>query len=402
MTDKLHRLVGALPCSVNPFASGIGGIVAWGPEEASAVRQVLVELDPTVATADKSSIQEQFNATQSEAFRTRELLKMLSNKELAVQLSPEQSASFSLSSFTPALQTAVLAQLRSEQLDIRAKHAKFNAEISRRQAEINTVQASIAKLQITIPMAQTREADFKNLVGEGFISSHAKQDKTRERVELERDLATQGARLVEAQSALAETQHAQAAWQAETVRTLSDRQALASTKLSQLQAEQNKANQKEKQTQLTAPVAGIIQQLAIHSVGGVVTSAQPLMIVVPQADAASATVTAEVTIANQDIGFVNPGQMAEVKFETFSYTKYGTVKAKVDIVTADAVTDEKRGSYYPATLTLSQKDMLIDGKRVNLSPGMNITAEIKTGQRRVIEYLLSPIQNAGQTSLRER
>ena len=113
-------------------------------------------------------------------------------------------------------------------------------------------------------------------------------------------------------------------------------------------------------------------------------------------------VTAEVTIANQDIGFVNPGQAAEVKFETFSYTKYGTVKAKVDIVTADAVTDEKRGSYYPATLTLSQKDMLIDGKRVNLSPGMNITAEIKTGQRRVIEYLLSPIQNAGQTSLRER
>ncbi len=169
-----------------------------------------------------------------------------------------------------------------------------------------------------------------------------------------------------------------------------------------MQAEQNKANQKEKQTQLTAPVAGIIQQLAIHSVGGVVTSAQPLMIVVPQADAASATVTAEVTIANQDIGFVNPGQTAEVKFETFSYTKYGTVKAKVDIVTADAVTDEKRGSYYPATLTLSQKDMLIDGKRVNLSPGMNITAEIKTGQRRVIEYLLSPVQRAGSESFKER
>ena len=143
--------------------------------------QVLVELDPTVATADKSSIQEQLYATLSEAFRTRELLKMLSNKELSVQLTPEQSASFSSGSFTPALQTAVLAQSRSEQLDIRAKHAKFNAEISRRQAEIYTVQAGISKLQTTIPMAQTREADFKNLVGEGFISSHATQDKTRER-----------------------------------------------------------------------------------------------------------------------------------------------------------------------------------------------------------------------------
>ena len=117
-------------------------------------RQVLVEQQSTVATADKSSIQEQFNASQSEAFRTRELFKTLSNKELIAQLPREQIASFSLSLFTPALQTAVLAQLRSEQLDIRAKHAKFNAEISRRQAEINTVQASIDKLQATIPMAQ--------------------------------------------------------------------------------------------------------------------------------------------------------------------------------------------------------------------------------------------------------
>jgi hemolysin D len=112
--------------------------------------------------------------------------------------------------------------------------------------------------------------------------------------------------------------------------------------------------------------------------------------------------TAEVSIANQDIGFVNAGQMAEVKLETFSYTMYGTVQAKVDVVTADAVTDEKKGSYYPATLTLSQKDMLIDGKRIALSPGMNITAEIKTGQRRIIEFLLSPVQRAGAESLRER
>ena len=71
-------------------------------------------------------------------------------------------------------------------------------------------------------------------------------------------------------------------------------------------------------------------------------------------------------------------------------------------MTADAVTDEKKGSYYPATITLAQSDMLIDGKRVKLSPGMNITAEIKTGQRRVIEYLMSPVQRAGSESLRER
>ena len=230
------------------------------------------------------------------------------------------------------------------------------------------------------------------------MSSHATQDKTRERVELERDLATQRARLQEALSTFKETEQAKAAYKAETVRTMSDRHAQASTKHSQLQTDASKASQRERQTQLTAPVDGIVQQLAIHSVGGVVTSAQPLMIVVPD----SLTVTAEVTIANQDIGFVNAGQMAAVKLETFPYTRYGTVEAKVDVVTADAVTDDKKGSYYPATLTLSQKDMLIDGKRIPLSPGMNITAEIKTGQRRVIEFLLSPVQRAGNESLRER
>ena len=133
-------------------------------------------------------------------------------------------------------------------------------------------------------------------------------------------------------------------------------------------------------------------------VGCVVTAAQALMIVVPD----SATVTAEVSVANLDIGFVNAGQKAEVKLETFPYTKYGTVSATVGVVTADAVTDEKRGSYYPATLTLAKRSMNIDGKQVAISPGMNVTAEIKTGERRVIEYLLSPIQRAGSESLRER
>jgi hemolysin D len=359
--------------------------------------QVLVELDPTMASADKASVQEQLKAQASEVLRTQALLKSLSHQQLPTPVLSGLAA-YSVYKQDKSLLQSTQAQLLSEWQDIRAKLAKLDAEASRHQAEMATVKATMAKLEATVPMAQAREADFKKLVDQGYISSHATQDKTRDRVELERDLATQGARLAEAQSTLRETEQAKAAFRAETIRTLSDRQAQASTKHSQLQAEQTKAGQRERQTQLTSPVDGVVQQLAIHSVGGVVTSAQPLMMVVPDRP----NVTAEVSIANQDIGFVNAGQMAAVKLETFSYTKYGTVEARVDVVTADAVTDEKKGSYYPATLTLSQKDMLIDGKRIALSPGMNITAEIKTGKRRIIEYLLSPVQRAGMESLRER
>lgn len=347
--------------------------------------QVLVELDPTMATADKTSVQEQLNAAISEEQRTGALLQAMHKGK---------APSFDKRQLDPSMQ----ALLQSEWQDISAKLAKFDAEITRRQAEMATVRETIAKLEATVPMAQNREQDFKRLVTEGFISNHATQDKTRERVELERDLATQRAKLVEAQSTLKETQQSKAAYQAEARRQLNDRNAQAATKRQQLQADRSKASQRERLTQLTAPVTGVVQQLAIHSVGGVVTSAQPLMIVVPD----SATVTAEVTVANQDIGFVNAGQAAEVKLETFPYTKYGTVGATVAVVTADAVTDEKKGSYYPAILTLNQKSMDIDGKRIALSPGMNITAEIKTGQRRIIEFLLSPVQRAGSESLRER
>ena len=346
--------------------------------------QLLIELDPTMASADKASVQEQLKAAISEELRTAALLAGLATGQ-APRLGKSSDA-------------ATRTQLESEWQDIQAKLAKLDAEIARRQAEMATVKEAIAKLEETVPLARAREADFKRLVDQGYISGHATQDKTRERIELERDLATQRARLMESQAMLRESEQARAAFRAETTRQLTDRNAQATTRRQQFSADHSKASQRERLTQLTAPVDGVVQQLAIHTTGGVVTTAQPLMIVVPD----SPTVTAEVTIANQDIGFVNAGQMTTVKLDTFTYTRYGTVEATVDVVTADAVTDEKKGSYYPAILTLSQKEMDIDGKRVPLSPGMTLTAEIKTGKRRVIEYLLSPVQRAGNESLRER
>jgi len=150
--------------------------------------------------------------------------------------------------------------------------------------------------------------------------------------------------------------------------------------------------------QLSAAVAGTVQQVAIHTEGGVVTPAQVLMVIVPK----DADMTAEVVIDNKDIGFVNAGDTAQVKLETFPFTRYGTIEATVKSVTADAVNDEKRGAIFPATLALRRSTIDVDGKRINLAPGMNVTAEIKTGKRRVIEYLLSPVQKTLHESLGER
>lgn len=149
---------------------------------------------------------------------------------------------------------------------------------------------------------------------------------------------------------------------------------------------------------LSAPVDGTVQQLAVHTVGGVVTPAQPLMVIVPKDN----PIEVEAYVENKDIGFVNEGQEAVVKVETFPFTRYGTIAARVTHVSNDAVNDEKRGLVFPARVNLARATIQVENKRVNLSPGMAVTVEVKTAQRRVIEYFLSPLLQYSDESLRER
>jgi hemolysin D len=363
--------------------------------------QVLVELDATNAAADGASVQEQLSMAISEERRTTALMKALrtgTSPSVALRPLPLGEGRGEGRGAATQHQSRDTTQLQAEWSDITAKLGKLDAEQARRQAELATVRELIKKLEATLPIAKLREADFKSLADQGFMSSHAGQDRTRERIEQERDLATQQARLVEAQAALRESENTRSAYVAETQRALSDRQAHAASKRQQFTQERSKTEQRSRLTQMTAPVAGTVQQVAIHTEGGVVTPAQVLMVIVPK----DAEVTAEVVVDNKDIGFVNAGQAVAVKLETFPFTRYGTVEAKVKSVTADAVNDEKKGAIFPAVLSLGQSSINVDGKRIALSPGMNVTAEIKTGKRRVIEYLLSPIQKTVTESLGER
>jgi hemolysin D len=150
--------------------------------------------------------------------------------------------------------------------------------------------------------------------------------------------------------------------------------------------------------QLTSPVAGTVQQLTVHTVGGVVTPAQAVMVIVPRDN----PLEVEAFIENKDVGFVKPDQDAELKIETFQYTKYGTLHAQVTSVSHDAINDEKRGLIYSTRVKMDKATINVDGTDVNLSPGMAVSVEIKTGKRRVIEYFLSPLLQYGHESLRER
>lgn len=122
------------------------------------------------------------------------------------------------------------------------------------------------------------------------------------------------------------------------------------------------------------------------------------MVVVPQDE----PLDVEALVENKDIGFVEAGQEAEIEIETFPYTKYGTIHGEAKHVSSDAIQDAKKGLIYSSRVKLAKPTVEVENKPVNLSAGMAVTVEIKTGKRRVIEYFLTPLIQHTSESLRER
>jgi hemolysin D len=299
----------------------------------------------------------------------------------------------------PAAQLAEARRLYDGQLaEYRAKAANFDAELGKRGAELASNQALVRKLEQTLPLARQRADDYKALLAEEVVSQHQWLEREQQRIEQEGDLANLRGRIQEGEAALRATRTQAAALQAETARAALDLVNEAQQKLAGLAQDHIKAETRARQLRLLAPVDGVVQQLAVHTVGGVVTPAQPLMVVVPR----EPTVEVEAFLENKDIGFVKDGQRAEVKVEAFEYTRYGTVPAQVQHVSSDAVQDEKKGLIYTMRVALDRATLQVEDKALPLSPGMAVTVEVKTGRRRVIEYYLSPLLQHVDESLNER
>lgn len=352
--------------------------------------QVLIELDATTAAADSERLRSEALAARFEALRAQALLAALANG-LPPRLEP-------LADTDANRLVDEQSQATGQYQEYQARQLQLQAEITRRRAELQATQDQVAKLEQTAPIARQRAQDYQRLVKENFISRHGYLEREQARIEQEQDLATSRSRVAEIRAALMEAQRQQATLAAETRRQLLDQLNLASQKAASLQQEWVKADQRGRLMYMTAPVAGTVQQLAVSTVGGVVTPAQPLMVIVPKDN----VLEVEAMLPNKDVGFVNPGQDAEVKVETFPFTKYGTIHGKIMQVSSDAIQDEKLGLIYSTRVKLARDTLKVENKTVRLTPGMAVAVEVKTGTRRVIEYFLSPLMQVTSESLRER
>lgn len=351
---------------------------------------VLIELDATMAAADMTRIGNDYLTTRLQAERSRAMLTALEANQHPA-LPP-------LADVPENRRIHEQIILDGQYSEYQAKLASLDANIARREAELRSTQEVVRKLEQTVPIARQRAQDYKNLVDKNFVSHHAYLEKEQLRIEQEADLATQRSRIKELTAAFNEGRSQRTALIAETRRVTLDMLNEAEQKTTGNSQELVKAETRDKLMRLTAPVDGTVQQLAIHTVGGVVTPAQALMVVVPKDN----TLEVEAFLENKDIGFVNAGQAAAVKVETFPFTKYGTIDSKVIHVSHDAIQDEKRGLIYSTRVRLAKATMQVGDKLINLTPGMAVTVEVKTASRRVIEYFLSPLMQYRDESLRER
>ncbi len=157
-------------------------------------------------------------------------------------------------------------------------------------------------------------------------------------------------------------------------------------------------NQSNKSQVLTSPVDGTVQTVAVTTVGGVVTSAQPVVTIVPE----NAELIIEADVLNKDIGYVFVGQEVSVKLDTFSFQKYGTVDGKIIYVSPSAVEDERKGLVYKIKVAIERTLFNVNGADVPISSGMSGTAEIKLEERRIIEFFLEPVFEYFDDSLKVR
>jgi hemolysin D len=381
--------------TIQPMETATVRAIYVGDGQAVKAGEVLIELDATTADADTDSIAGDLRITELLAARYSAFLQSLNILQQGKSQSPQLQA--------PTDATAAQADNEQRHLDgewqeLLSKLARLAADKISREAELRAIQATVEKLQHTAPIARQLAEDYQRLQTQKFVASHDYLQREQARIEQEGELATQRQKLQALRASIQEADKQKTELLASTKRSALDRLHDSEQKIAGYQQAMIKARQRSQLLKLTAPVDGGVQQLAVHTVGGVVTPAQPLMIIVP----ADQALEIEAFIENKDIGFVNPGQEAEIKIETFPYTKYGALHGEMLQVSTDAINDEKRGLIYAAKVKLPRTTMPVENKIVNLSPGMAVTVEIKTGQRRVIEYFLSPlIEHVGE-SLRER
>lgn len=383
--------------TVQPLESGIVKAIHVAEGQQVHAGDVLVELEDAKVQADLTRLRQERQATQVETTKIERQLQALDKYQTPqayFSRTPEAGSLIPEAENEPNLTTRITTTLN----EFYASIASINEELTKNRAERTTFERRIGQLDATIPLITERAEAVKKLERQSLAPRAAWLELQEERVEQEKDREVIRAQLMVTDAAHANLRQRRDVLAAQTrsewLSALTD----FNTRLKSLEQEILKAETRVNELQLKAPVAGTVQQLSVNTVGGVVTPAEKLMLIVPGEDA----LRIEAWIPNKDIGFVREGQAAEIKVETFPFTKYGVIDGTIDTISNDAIADENLGLVYLAQISMAKTTMWVKDRLVNLSPGMAVTVEVDMGERRLIEFLLTPLLRYQDEGLQER
>ena len=395
---------------IQPLESGVVHAIHVQDGQKVKAGDVLIEIDTTISASERDRLRSDYMRAKLDTARLR----------AALTLDGNPMENFSAPEGATDAQVKLQKTMLASQVDeIRARLSDLDHQIAQNTGNRDAVASTITKLKDSIPYLDQRAKARKYLLDKGYGSNLDYLTIEQDLIEHQQELHVQKGRLAEAEGTIAahkeQRREAEDEYKHNNLKDLAE----AEQKVASLHEQLLQAAQKYRLQTLTAPVDGTVQQLAVHTEGGVVTPAQALMSIVP----ADSHLEIEAMVSNKDIGFVRVGQDAEIKIDTFNFTRYGLIHGQVQSVSQDAIArqkpvdknDEKRTAgdesdsseppgqdlVYSARVSLDKAQMQIDDRLVNLGPGMAVTVEIKTGSRHVIEYLLSPLLRHKQQAMRE-
>jgi hemolysin D len=344
----------------------------------------LVELDATEATARMRQVESALVAASSRHAR----LDML---RTFIARDADQAEEATLPG------EAERALLIREKTQHASRLAQFDGQRKQHHEELNTVTARIDGLRGIRELVAQRGDALEKLTKVGHVSTETWLKVTQELRGVETELAVLEGQRRTLLTAIDNLEHNRDAYLAERLREITDAHLTAERERAALEQELAAAHARLARHRLVAPVDGRVQQLAVHTIGGVVTPAQELLRIVPDDD----DLEIEARVLNRDIGEVHADMPAVIKFQAYPFTRYGTLAAKVVALSADAISDPALGLVYEARVRLSD-EAASTRERMRIEPGMAATVEVRIGERRVIELLLNPLLRAIKEAGRER
>ena len=350
--------------------------------------QPLIEMDATNTDADEKQLLNKLQKAQ------------LTVDRLKVELGQKDEALFGEKILNSELVTTERSLLKANQVQFAEQNKQLRFERDQARATLEAARLEVSKLDSEIEFGQKQFDQKQRQAAEGLIPRNevesAEMSLQSNRNEREVQLKRVGEASSRYESAKEKLQASLADYHSELYQQL----AQSEHELQVVMQDMVKAEQIKGLQILRSPVDGVVQQLAVHTVGAVVTRADQLLVIIPE----GATLEVEASVLNQDIGFVDTTQAVNVKVDAFEYTRYGMITGELDWVASDAVLDDKKGPVYPARIKLSSFSLprKVNNREAHIQTGMNVTADIVIGQRRLIEYFSGPLLRYKDESLNER